>query len=222
MQTPDAIARVAAECVEDLAADGIVYAEVRFAPELLTEGGLTLDEAVEAMLRRASRAARKAGPSSIGLIVTAMRQAARSVEIAELAVRHRDDGRGRLRHRRTGGGLPADAPPGRLPPHRPRELPLHHPCRRGLRPAVDLGGAAVVRRRAAGPRRADRGRHHHATPTGGWCWAGWPPTSAIGACRWRCARPRTCTPARSPPSRSTRSTCCGGCASASRSTPTTG
>ena len=50
MQTPDAITRVAAECVEDLAADGIVYAEVRMAPELLTDGGLTLDEAVQAML----------------------------------------------------------------------------------------------------------------------------------------------------------------------------
>ena len=50
MQWPDAIARVAAECAEDLAADGVVYAEVRMAPELCTEQGLTLDEAVEAML----------------------------------------------------------------------------------------------------------------------------------------------------------------------------
>ncbi len=45
MQWPDAIARVAAECAEDLAADGVVYAEVRMAPELCTEQGLTLDEA---------------------------------------------------------------------------------------------------------------------------------------------------------------------------------
>ena len=45
MQTRDAIERVAAECAEDLAADGVVYAEVRMAPELLTDGGLTLDEA---------------------------------------------------------------------------------------------------------------------------------------------------------------------------------
>ena len=50
MQTPEAIERVAAECAEDLAADGIVYAEVRFAPELHLEGGLTLDEVVEAVL----------------------------------------------------------------------------------------------------------------------------------------------------------------------------
>src|ERR687891_1840040 len=50
MQTTDAIERVAAECVEDLAADGVVYAEIRMAPELLTHGGLTLEEAVAAML----------------------------------------------------------------------------------------------------------------------------------------------------------------------------
>src|ERR671918_1667424 len=50
MQTRDAIERVAAECAEDLAADGVVYAEVRMAPELLTDGGLTLDEATETIL----------------------------------------------------------------------------------------------------------------------------------------------------------------------------
>jgi adenosine deaminase len=32
LQTPDALARVAAECADDLADDGVVYAEVRFAP----------------------------------------------------------------------------------------------------------------------------------------------------------------------------------------------
>mgnify|MGYP000741707705 CR=1 FL=1 len=46
MQWPGAIARVAAECAEDMAADGVVYAEVRMAPELCTEQGLTLDEVV--------------------------------------------------------------------------------------------------------------------------------------------------------------------------------
>ncbi len=66
MQTPEAIARVAAECVEDLAADGIVYAEIRMAPELLTDGGLTLDEAVEAIAGRPARVARKAVPSPSG------------------------------------------------------------------------------------------------------------------------------------------------------------
>ena len=91
MQTRDAIERVAAECVEDLAADGIVYAEIRMAPELLTDGGLTLDEAVEAMLAGLQRGTTDR-PITVGLIVTAMRQAARSVAIAEVAVRHRDGG----------------------------------------------------------------------------------------------------------------------------------
>jgi adenosine deaminase len=91
MQSRDALERVAAECVEDLAADGIVYAEVRMAPELLTDGGLSLDEAVTAMLDGLRRGA-EGRAITVGLIVTAMRQAAKSVEIAELAVRHRDAG----------------------------------------------------------------------------------------------------------------------------------
>ena len=91
MQTREAIERVAAECVEDLAADGIVYAEIRMAPELLTDGGLSLDEATIAMLDGLRRGA-EGRPIAVGLIITAMRQAARSVEIAELAIRHRDAG----------------------------------------------------------------------------------------------------------------------------------
>ena len=91
MQTRDAIERVAAEAVEDLAADGIVYAELRFAPEQHLQGGLTLDEVVEAGLAGLRRGA-AAGPISAHLLVTAMRQAARSTEIAELAIRHRDAG----------------------------------------------------------------------------------------------------------------------------------
>ena len=91
MQTREAIERVSAECVEDLAADGVVYAEVRMAPELLTDGGLSLDEVTTAMLDGLRRGA-QGRPITIGLIITAMRQAARSVEIAELAVRHRDAG----------------------------------------------------------------------------------------------------------------------------------
>jgi adenosine deaminase len=91
MQTRDAIERVAFECVEDLAADGVVYAEVRMAPELLTDSGLTLDEVTEAMLA-GFRRGMEGRPITVGLIITAMRQAARSVEIAELAVRHRDEG----------------------------------------------------------------------------------------------------------------------------------
>jgi adenosine deaminase len=96
MQTPDALRRVAAECAEDLAADGVVYAEVRFAPELHTNGGLSLDEVVEAVLdgfREGSANQARAGRGiKVYALLTAMRTAARSLEIAELAVRHRDEG----------------------------------------------------------------------------------------------------------------------------------
>jgi adenosine deaminase len=96
MQHRDAIARAAAECVEDLAADGVVYAEVRFAPELSVERGMTLDEVVEAALEGLrvgmERAASAGHPIVARALVTAMRQAARSMEIAELAVRWRDAG----------------------------------------------------------------------------------------------------------------------------------
>jgi adenosine deaminase len=91
MQTPAAIERVAAEEVEDLAADGVVYAEVRFAPEQHLLKGMSLDKVVEAAVSGVERAS--AGkPIVVGLLLSAMRQAARSVEIAELAVRHRDRG----------------------------------------------------------------------------------------------------------------------------------
>ncbi|HLX36117.1 MAG TPA: adenosine deaminase [Candidatus Limnocylindrales bacterium] len=96
LQDRDAIVRVAAECAEDLASDGVAYAEVRYAPELSTEKGLTLDEVIEANLDGfrigAMRAADAGTPITMKVLVTAMRQAARSVEVAEAAVRWRDAG----------------------------------------------------------------------------------------------------------------------------------
>ena len=96
MQTAEALRRVARECVEDLAFDGVAYAEVRFAPELHLEQGLSLDDVVAAVLAGfddGRRAAAQAGhPIVVGCLVTAMRHAARSTEIAELAVRFRRDG----------------------------------------------------------------------------------------------------------------------------------
>ena len=91
MQTPDALTRVAAECAEDLAADGIIYAEVRFAPELHLDRGLRMDEVVQAVLEGFRRGSAASGIIVRGLL-TAMRTTARSLEIAELAVRYRDLG----------------------------------------------------------------------------------------------------------------------------------
>ncbi|AOS65655.1 adenosine deaminase [Actinoalloteichus hymeniacidonis] len=96
MQTKDALVRVASECAQDLAADGVVYAEVRYAPELFEAGGLKLDEVVSALtegFEQGSAAAESAGHRiRVGALLCAMRQNDRALEIAELAVRHRDAG----------------------------------------------------------------------------------------------------------------------------------
>lgn len=95
-QTPEALARVAKECAEDLAADGVVYAEVRFAPELHTEQGLTLHQVIDAVLEGFSEGTDKSKEDGhwirIGVLLTAMRTATHSRQIAELAVEYRDKG----------------------------------------------------------------------------------------------------------------------------------
>ncbi|MHC9291600.1 adenosine deaminase [Mycobacterium sp. LTG2003] len=96
MQTPEALHRVAYECVEDLAGDNVVYAEIRFAPELHIDRGLSLDDVVDSVLAGfadGEKAAAAEGRSiKVRCLVTAMRHAARSREIAELAIRFRDKG----------------------------------------------------------------------------------------------------------------------------------
>ena len=93
MQRRESLIRVARECAEDLAADGVVYAEVRFAPELHLRGGMSLDEVVDAVQEGFRQGVDATGGAiAIGTLITAMRHMARSSEIAELALRHRDDG----------------------------------------------------------------------------------------------------------------------------------
>lgn len=95
-QSVSALSRVARECAEDLAADGVVYAEVRFAPELHVEKGLNEREIIEAVLSGfASGVATVAAGGRtirIGVLLTAMRTAANARSIAELAVEYRDRG----------------------------------------------------------------------------------------------------------------------------------
>ncbi|MFD0803570.1 adenosine deaminase [Streptomonospora algeriensis] len=96
LQDAPALTRAATECAQDLAADGVVYAEVKLAPEQHTEGGLTREQVVDAVLEglRVGRAkARLFGADvDVRLLLTAMRQAADSLEIADLAVRYRHRG----------------------------------------------------------------------------------------------------------------------------------
>jgi adenosine deaminase len=96
MQSEAGLHRTAKEFVEDLVSDGVIVGEIRWAPEQHVQGGLSLDAAVEAVqsgIDEAVNAARAAGRTIyVGQLVTAMRHLDRSVEIAQLALRHRDKG----------------------------------------------------------------------------------------------------------------------------------
>jgi adenosine deaminase len=96
MQTPEHLSRVAREFVQDLGADGVIYGEIRWAPEQHLSTGLTLDQTVEAVQEgieqgRADVAA-TGGSIRIGQLISAMRHTGDGLKIAELAVRHRNDG----------------------------------------------------------------------------------------------------------------------------------
>lgn len=91
MQTQEAIERVAFECGEDLARDGVVYAEIRYAPVFHIQRGLNLEEVVDAVRRGFERAEARYG-IVLRQIVAAMRDRTDSLEMAELAVSFRDRG----------------------------------------------------------------------------------------------------------------------------------
>ena len=96
MQTTEGLTRVAREFVEDLAADGVIYGEVRWAPEQHLARGLSLEEVVEAVqtgIEEGEEAVEQAGRDiRVGQLITAMRHTDRSLEIAELAVAWRGRG----------------------------------------------------------------------------------------------------------------------------------
>ncbi|MEV5072314.1 adenosine deaminase [Microbacterium sp. LMI12-1-1.1] len=96
MQTREGLTRVAREFVEDLAADGVIYGEVRWAPEQHLARGLSLDEVVAAVqegIEEGEDAAERRGNDiRVGQLITAMRHTDRSLEIARLAVEWRNRG----------------------------------------------------------------------------------------------------------------------------------
>ncbi|NEM91305.1 adenosine deaminase [Galbitalea soli] len=96
MQTTDALARVAREFVQDLGADGVVYGEIRWAPEQHLQRGLSLDDVVEAVQSGLDEGVADVEATGrrirVGQLVSAMRHLDRGLEIAQLAVRHRDRG----------------------------------------------------------------------------------------------------------------------------------
>ncbi len=93
MQTAVALERVAYEFLEDMAADNVVYAEVRFAPHFHTNAGLGLDAVMLAVLRGLRRARADLGVE-FGLIVCALRNEAPdlSIKLVELALAYREQG----------------------------------------------------------------------------------------------------------------------------------
>ena len=96
MQTAEQLERVAHEWVLDIADEGVIYGETRWAPEQHLRAGLSLDETVEAVQRGLDAGVaevRAAGGNiRVGQLLCAMRHADRSLEIAQLALRHRDNG----------------------------------------------------------------------------------------------------------------------------------
>jgi adenosine deaminase len=96
MQTEKHLQRVAREAVEDLSRDGVVYAEIRWAPEQHLTQGLELQQVVDAVaagFAEGEEEARADGrPIVVRQLLTAMRHQARSLEIAELTVANRDRG----------------------------------------------------------------------------------------------------------------------------------
>jgi len=95
MQDPKSLARVAHEFVLDLAADGVIYGETRWAPEKHVLGDMSLDDAVAAVtegLAAGERAARQAGfDITVRQLLCGMRTSDRSADIAALTVKHHGD-----------------------------------------------------------------------------------------------------------------------------------
>ena len=93
MQSAEALERVAYEFVEDMHLDGVIYAEVRFAPHFHTAGGLGLDAVMSSVLRGLRRGRGDFGVET-GLIVCALRNQdpELSTQLVELALSFRGQG----------------------------------------------------------------------------------------------------------------------------------
>ena len=195
MQTPEAIARVASECAQDLAADGIVYAEVRYAPELSTQGGLSLDEVMEAWLdgfetgarrcRRGRQPHRHPGHRHGHAPVRPVgrdRRARRSA-IATRAPSASTSPAPRTASRRAGTSTPSSSSIARTStspsmPARPSACPRSGRRCSGAAPSGWATACASSTTSRSAPRATSRS-------------AGWRSSCATTACPWRCARPRT-------------------------------
>jgi adenosine deaminase len=96
MRTPKALRRVARECAIDLARDGVVYAEVRGAPELFTGSDMSMEDVVKETIIGFSEGVEIAQDEGnlirVELLLCGMRQNNLSKQVAELVVKFRDRG----------------------------------------------------------------------------------------------------------------------------------
>ena len=138
LQTADNLTRVAREYVLDLAADGVVYGEVRWAPEMNTKLGLSLDAVVDAVSRGVDEGTDEVRAQGdridVRLLLCAMRDGENSADIARLAVRHRE---GRV------VGFDIAGPEDGFPPLSHREA-FDYAARHFLPTTVHAGEAAGV------------------------------------------------------------------------------
>lgn len=108
MQTADAVERIAYEATQDLADDGVIYAEIRYAPVLTTIGGMSREDSIEAALAGFARGRGDTG-TVVNLIVDAMRERPNSLADAAAAVRFADQGVVGFDLAGPESGFPADA-----------------------------------------------------------------------------------------------------------------
>lgn len=96
MQTREDIIRVSRECALDLARDGVIYAEVRGAPELFTQNGLSLDEVIQATIEGYRLGEQDAASEGFNIrvesLLCALRQNNVAQEVAEKVVQYREKG----------------------------------------------------------------------------------------------------------------------------------
>ena len=146
MQTEDGLRRVARESAIDLAADGVVYAEQRYAPEQHLQKGLSLQQVVDAVqagfAEGIAEAASQGRSIRIGTLITAMRHADRGDEIAALALENRDNGVVGFDIAGAEAGFPPSRQATAFTTLRERQLPRHGARGRGRRDRVHRGGRA--------------------------------------------------------------------------------
>ena len=193
MQTAEALERVAQEAVLDLAADGAVYAELRFAPMLHLRRGLEPERVLDAVLAGCAAGRRRSRDPGLRHRLRHAPGATTPRRWPRSAGGFAGRGRGGLRPGGAGGRLPRLAPSRRLPGGGGGGLRLT------LHAGEGPGWAASPMPWAAGPSASATGsgwwRTSPCARAGWWAWGRWPPRCTPAASRWRSAPRRTCTPA---------------------------